>query len=285
MSVANQLLNAINKSTANKSIMINGVRMQVVHASEKELDDLDKIQGGSYKHNGIPEYSRIAPLIQIPQVRQVFIEVAKMAFGDPKQTRKINNQMDNKNPVNYSDHPMPNRLAHEVADKGNQYDKKIAYFPVALCEFLNEHVYKILHPDQDGPPINSQTGLVEYNAFGDFFGGIGNVFKGVVKGVGSLVSGMGPMLPAIGGLTLGPLGALGGSLLGGLGGALGGGEGGMGLPGMLGNMLGGLGNPLITGLSAMLSHKARRQLAEKTAAEDRLANSQIQAYVRSRGFR
>lgn len=222
MAKSDALLNTL-KTSRPKLPVINGVVMEVVHASEEELDAFDKMQGGSFTFAGIPEYSRLASIVTNPHVQKIFEDASVLVRKDPKKGEDIGNAMMRDTGPDSSDHPMPNELSHKVADEGQGDDDKLAFFPVILCEFLDSI--------RGEPSLNPHTHLKQY--FGGFIKSIAKIAAPVV---GFAVGG--PLGAAVGGglgqavaskgnigrtLTGAGMGFLGGhaaqGLLGGLGGS------------------------------------------------------------------
>lgn len=217
---------------------IHGVPMLVVHMQDGELEGLDNLQGGASidPDTGIREYSALAEIIDLPQIRELFHKVASELEEKGKVSPGVHQAYEVAN-----DNTLPYRQTREeehgpinsLEKTGRGGDKHFALIPVNLAEFLIEmrHV----------PSINPKTGLLEFGFFRSVFknlipnvlrtagtiGGFmlgGPLGAGVGNAVGRAVTGSSIKNSLVGGLKTGALGygvqSLGGMAkgLGGLGG-------------------------------------------------------------------
>lgn len=168
--------------------MTNKSKMLLCHFTVGELEGLDNLQGGPSidPSTGVREYSRLATIIQIPEIRAVFHYVQNDLEADGKVSKKTNKayRLSAKETMPYLETPAEksSKDIKRLEDLGEGGDTKLAWIPYDLAAFLIEL--------RNGPSINPHTGLLQ-------FGLLKKVFKNVVKIAGS-----------VGGALLGgPLGA------------------------------------------------------------------------------
>jgi hypothetical protein len=153
---------------------INEIPMLVVHMQNGELEGLDNLQGGPSidEETGIREYSHLAEVIQLPEIRDLFYKVAGQLEQHGRVSEDIHEAYEDA-----KDYSLPYRETEEeehnplraLERKGRGGDSKLAYIPVNLAELFIE----IRHV----PSINPKTGLLEFGFFSKIFGGVGNSFK------------------------------------------------------------------------------------------------------------
>lgn len=174
---------------------IDNVPMLVVHMGNGELEGLDNLQGGPSvdEETGIREYSHLAEIIEIPEVREFFYKIADQLKEHGKVSKDVREAYDVA-----KEHSLPYRETEEeehnplrsLERKGRGKDSKLAYIPVNLAELFIEieHV----------PSINPKTGLLEFGFLdeliriggtiggallgGPLGAGIGNLFSSAVTG-------------------------------------------------------------------------------------------------------
>jgi len=173
---------------------INEIPMLVVHMQNGELEGLDNLQGGPSvdEETGIREYSHLAEIIQLPEIRDLFHKVTSQLEEHGKVSPDIHEAYEES-----KDYSLPYRETDEeehnplrsLERKGRGKDSKLAYIPVNLAKLLIE----IRHV----PTINPNTGLLEFG----FFGSIGKIFKKILPEAIRIVG-------TVGGAILGgPIGA------------------------------------------------------------------------------
>lgn len=182
---------------------INEIPMLVVHMQNPELEGLDNLQGGPSvdEETGIREYSHLAEVIEIPEIRDLFHKVTQQLEKHGKVSPDIHEAYEDA-----KDYSLPYRETDEeehnplrsLEKKGRGEDSKLAYIPVNLAELFIE----IRHI----PSINPNTGLLEFGLFGS----IGKFFKKILPEVIRVVG-------TVGGAILGgPIGAGAGNALAGV---------------------------------------------------------------------
>lgn len=180
---------------------IHGQDMLVVHMNNGELEGLDDLQGGPSidPKTGIREYSALASIIEIPEVREIFEHVAHEieTHGDISPHLRHIYESSKKNTLPYREAPEEeHNPLHALERTGRDGDTKLAFIPLNLAFFLIElrHV----------PSINPKTGLLEF--------GLGKSLKKIAHSVLKPVVRI--AAPIAGALLGGPAGAAVGGLLG-----------------------------------------------------------------------
>lgn len=154
---------------------IAGHEMLVVHMSDEELEGLDTLQGGPSidPDIGIREYSKLAEIIEIPEVKQIFHHVA----DEIEKHGKISPDLEKI--YHFAEHhslpykPTPEEKHNplkKIEKTGRYGDKKLALIPLNFAFFLIELGHE--------PSVNPKTGLLEFG-WGDFF-------KNVIRVAGSI---------------------------------------------------------------------------------------------------
>jgi hypothetical protein len=144
---------------------IEGHEMLVVHMTNGELEGLDNLQGGPSidPETGIREYSALADIIKIPEIKELFHHV------NDEIDRHGEMSPDLKKVYHYAkEHSLPYRQTpeeehdpiHAIEHTGRGGDTKMALIPLDLAFFLIElrHV----------PSINPKTGLLEFGGVTSF---------------------------------------------------------------------------------------------------------------------
>lgn len=185
---------------------ISGHEMLVVHMNEGELEGLDNLQHGPSidLETGIREYSSLAHIIEMPEIRQVFQHVA----DELEQHGKISPDLEKI--YKYSkEHSLPYKSIPEekhnplksIEHTGRDGDTKLALIPLNLAFFLIELRHE--------PSINPTTGLLEFK-FKKIFHApvkfVQSVVRNPIRTAGTIAGTMlgGPMVAGIGN-TLGSL--------------------------------------------------------------------------------
>jgi hypothetical protein len=170
---------------------INDQEMIVVHMSHGELEGLDNMQGGPSldPDTGIREYSALGPIIEIPEVREVF--------------KHVTNEIEEKGELSPDlhkvyefarEHSLPYESApeerhdplKEAEHTGRDGDDKFALIPLNLALFLIELKHE--------PSINPKTGLLEFGFFKGIRKGIKKVTRAIfhnpIRTAGTIIGGM-----------------------------------------------------------------------------------------------
>lgn len=174
---------------------ISGQEMIVVHMTEGELEGLDNMQHGPSidPDTGIREYSSLANIIEIPEVREIFKHVAGELLEHGKLSPDLYNiyksAHDHSLPYKPTPEEMDDPLIKKAEHTGRDGDTKLALIPLNLAFFLIELKHE--------PSINPKTGLLEFGFF-KFFERLGkSIVQNPIRTAGTIV----------GALFGGPLGA------------------------------------------------------------------------------
>jgi hypothetical protein len=183
------------------------VPLIMCHMMLGELKGLDNLQNGASidPSTGLREYSKLASIIEIPQIKEVFIEVAKQLSTHGKISDNLNRIYEErkKQEPKFKPAPADNEIPTSTVEKmGRGGDRYLAFLPINLVLFLIQ-----LRGGEYS--INDKTGLLEFGFFKKIFKEIArpfksNVAKSIIR-VGATVAG---------GLLGGPVGAGLGSALG-----------------------------------------------------------------------
>jgi hypothetical protein len=139
--------------------------MIVVHMSEDELLELDKMQGGKSidPATGFREYSALEDLLEIPEIRELLDELAaEMMVGGrvDENVSGLEGVLSNKLPP-YA--PSPSDFDPEVLEteaEGTNGDNELALLPVQVADYFDSLM--------GGKDINPETGLRQYGFFKEF---------------------------------------------------------------------------------------------------------------------
>lgn len=173
-----------------------------VHVSWDEVESLNIMQGGQSvdETTGLREYSKLSEVLQIPEMREVFINVTKLVFSGQPIPDDIKQIMDT--PIEQEEHK-PEPIATDsdprfiaMDNTGQGKDKIIVMMPRDVVELMDSL--------QGGEKKDPTLGLQEFGLFGGFGKSFGNALKSVVR-VGATVAGA---------YLGGPLGAGLGNMLG-----------------------------------------------------------------------
>ncbi len=190
---------------------INGFPMLMVHMGNGELEGLDNLQGGPSidPYLGIREYSKLAPIIEIPEIQELFHTV----FSQIKEHGQVSPDIHKAYEV-AKHHSLPYREApeeekgpiHQLEKAGRKGDTKVAYLPENLVALLIKIGHKV--------SINPESDLMEFSFLGSIFrvvGTIGGALLGGPLGAGAgnalarLLTGNKPVDALFGGLKAGAL--------------------------------------------------------------------------------
>lgn len=164
--------------------------MLIVHMSKGELEGLDNLQGGPSvdESTGIREYSALAPIIEKPEVQQLFQKI----YGEIKQNG-------GKPPPNISSaykeakkYSLPYRETEEeehnplrqLEKLGRNGDSRLAELPKNFVEFIIELGHEA--------SFNPKSGLLEFGFWDEVFK-VGGTLLGAVLG-GPVGAGVGRAL-------------------------------------------------------------------------------------------
>jgi len=153
----------IPKSSFKGQKFINGQQMLKVHIQTLELQGLDRMQGFEAidKATGIREYSALAPIIEIPEVQEIFRKLdAELHEGqiDPEVTKVYEEAK--KYYARYRQTPKEegNKKLRHFEHLGVGGDTKVAFLPINAIKFF----IQLRH----GPIINPKTGLLMFGIKG-----------------------------------------------------------------------------------------------------------------------
>jgi hypothetical protein len=180
---------------------IDDIPMLVVFMSKGELEGLDALQGGPSEDDetGIREYSPLAPIIEIPEIRELFHKIPQELIANknklPEDTQEAYNiAKEYSLPYRETEEEKENPLK-ALEKKGRNGDSRIAYIPANLVELLIEVGYR--------PTVHPEVGILEFWALNKLWknkvvseglrivGTIGGAILGgpVGAGVGNAVAG------------------------------------------------------------------------------------------------
>jgi hypothetical protein len=159
---------------------INDIPMLVVHMSKGELEGLDNLQGGPSvdEQTGMREYSALSPIIEIPEIREVFHDIANQlethgnVSNDVKHAYKEAKEYSL--PYRETDDEIHNPFLKRLEKMGRGGDSRLAYIPINLAEFLIE----IRH----FPSINPKSDLLEFGWFKEFIKVVGTIGGALIGG-------------------------------------------------------------------------------------------------------
>lgn len=173
-----------------------------VHVSWDEVESLNIMQGGQSvdETTGLREYSKLSEVLEVPEMRDVFVNVCNLIFSGEPIPDDIKHVMDT--PIEQEQHK-PERIKTDsdprfvAMDKtGQGKDKIIVMMP--------QDVVQLMDSLQGGEKKDPALGLQEFGMFGGFGKSFGNALKSVVR-VGATVAGA---------YLGGPLGAAAGNMAG-----------------------------------------------------------------------
>ena len=171
---------------------ISGHEMLVVHMSPGELEGLDNLQQGPSidPDTGIREYSKLADIIELPEVKEIFKHISDELLEHGKLSPDLHKIYESAHDHSLPYEPTPEE-SHDplksAEHTGRKGDTKLALIPLNLALFLIE-----LHHE---PTINPKTGLLEFGFFSELIRAAGTIagaiFGGPVgAGVGNVVGRM-----------------------------------------------------------------------------------------------
>lgn len=142
------------RNTSKKPVML------LCHFSDGELNSLDTMQGGpSIDPLGIREYSRLAPIFDIPEVKEIFYKFVTDITPDGKLTKA------NQRIYDLAKKNMPN-FSQTAEEKRNPFIKKFEKMGVdgdTKLAFVPENVVRFFIELNGGvPSLNPTTGLLQF---------------------------------------------------------------------------------------------------------------------------
>ncbi len=159
---------------------ISGQEMLVVHMSEGELEGLDNLQRGPSvdPETGIREYSALATIIEIPEVREIFKHVADELSEHGKLSSDLQKIYKTAHEHSLPYLPTPEEtddpLIKKVEHTGRDGDTKLALIPLNFAFYLIELKHK--------PSINPKTGLLEFGFFHELIRAVGTIAGAFIGG-------------------------------------------------------------------------------------------------------
>lgn len=156
---------------------VNNIPMLIVHMSNGELEGLDDLQGGPSEDEstGIREYSKLADIIEIPEIKQLFLRIAndiRENKGTPSEDTTSAYKIARKHSLPYreTDEEEHNPLK-ALEHKGRGGDTKLAELPYNFVDFLMSM----------GFSVNPKTELLEFGFFDELLR-IGGTIAGALLG-------------------------------------------------------------------------------------------------------
>lgn len=116
-------------------------KMLLVHMMDSELRALDEMQGGPSEdpRTGFREYSKLAPIFEIPQIREIF----EIVSGDLHQHGKLSPPLNKiykmglkEQPAYVPTPPETKSPLKELEKTSRAPDKRLAWLPENVCEFF-----------------------------------------------------------------------------------------------------------------------------------------------------
>lgn len=158
---------------------ISGHEMIIVHMSEGELEGLDNMQQypSIDPDTGIREYSSLANIIEIPEVRNIFTHVSDEILEHGKLSPDLHKiyKYAHEHSLPYKPTPEERHDPLKKAEEtGRGEDKKLALIPINLALFLIEL--------KQEPSINPKTGLLEFGFFRELIRAAGTIVGAVMGG-------------------------------------------------------------------------------------------------------
>lgn len=116
--------------------------MIVVHMSQSELQELDRLQGGESidPSTGFREYSQLIDVFNVPEIRKIFDELAaemKLSGGVDQNVKSVASDLPSKLPP-YA--PSPSDFEPEVLETeshGVDGDNELAYLPLEIADYFD----------------------------------------------------------------------------------------------------------------------------------------------------
>jgi hypothetical protein len=159
---------------------ISGHEMIVVHMGEGELEGLDNLQRGPSidPDTGIREYSALADIIEIPEVREIFKHVSDELQEHGKLSPDLQKIYESARHHSLPYKPTPEEVDDPSVKKaehtGRNGDTKLALIPLNVALFLIELKHE--------PSINPKTGLLEFGFFSEIIRAVGTIAGALLGG-------------------------------------------------------------------------------------------------------
>jgi hypothetical protein len=154
--------------------------MLLCHFSKGELTGLDNLQGGPSidPDTGLREYSKLASIIEMPEIRKIFHEVNNDISHDGKMSQNLKKTYEAAKSASlpFEEAPQDKKPPASIIEKeGRNGDKFLALIPKNVAIFLIEL--------RGGYSTNPKTGLLEFGLFKSVKKFFSNPVKGVVHAV------------------------------------------------------------------------------------------------------
>jgi hypothetical protein len=175
-------------------------KLLLAHFSKDELQALDTIQGGPSidPATDIRDYRKLGELIEIPQIREIFLKVKNEVLRDLKPDDKLDSPLKGAYQVApkilppFKEVKPENPMAEKIGEEGIGGDTEIAWIPTNLAAFF----------------IEINNGTIRINPYTKFLMfGWGNFFKSIVR-IAAPIAAI-AAAPFTGGSSLGLLGKAG----------------------------------------------------------------------------
>lgn len=161
-----------------------------IHVSNQEVKYFNYMQGGQFidKDTGLREYSKLRPIIRIPEIRNLFIEMADAVYHHkklPPGDESLIKQLEETQNLDIYFEPIPSDEEPEIkqleALANNPEDKRIVLMPSDIVNFMD-----ILKGGPDTDPI---AHLEEFGLFNEILRGVATVAGAVLGGPVGAIAG------------------------------------------------------------------------------------------------
>lgn len=155
-------------------------QMFLCHMMDEELQALDTLQRGVSidPETGVREYSAIAPILENPEIVELFMIVYNDLADDGKLTEPLQKAYDEAQRIALPYRETPAEKTKEIdklEDLGEGGDNKLAFLP--------ENLVRLLISLRGGEPsLNSKTGLMEFGFFDEVVRVVGTVGGAILGG-------------------------------------------------------------------------------------------------------
>lgn len=157
--------------------------MLLCHFQDGELEGLDNLQGGpSLDKHGIREYSKLDKIIRLPEVREIFHQVAADLEDDGHLSDDMRHTYESAKqqtlPFRETSEEATNPDIRKLEQTGVGGDTKVAWIPESVAHFLIELRHE--------PSVNPETGLLQFG-LGNLnpFRAARNIAREIGKAVGA----------------------------------------------------------------------------------------------------